>query len=61
MKADGVFGSENADMSSKNVGENPTHRKTKVSWATKIDPGLDGPKARPKGVVDGQQVNIPAP
>ena len=25
-----------------------------------IDPGLGGPKARPKGVVDGQQVNIPA-
>ena len=22
--------------------------------------GLGGPKARPKGVVDGQQVNIPA-
>ena len=22
--------------------------------------GLVGPKARPKGVVDGQQVNIPA-
>ena len=23
--------------------------------------GLVGPKARPKGVVDGQQVNIPVP
>ena len=25
-----------------------------------ISSGLGGPKARPKGVVDGQQVNIPA-
>ena len=47
-------------MSSKKAGENPAHRKLKVSWATQIDPGLVGPKARPKGVVDGQQVNIPA-
>ena len=26
-----------------------------------VRPGLVGPKARPKGVVDGQQVNIPVP
>ncbi len=25
-----------------------------------VNPGLGGPKARPKGVVDGMQVNIPA-
>jgi hypothetical protein len=25
-----------------------------------VNPGLDDPKARPKGVVDGMQVNIPA-
>ncbi len=25
-----------------------------------IIPGLGGPKARPKGVVDGQTVNIPS-
>jgi hypothetical protein len=25
-----------------------------------VNGGLVGPKARPKGVVDGQQVNIPA-
>ena len=47
-------------MSSTKAGENPAHRKTKVSWATKIVPGLVGPKTRPKGVADGQQVNIPA-
>ena len=31
----------------------------KVSQATLIGSGLVGPKARPKGVVDGQLVNIP--
>ncbi|OGY53682.1 MAG: hypothetical protein A2912_05045 [Candidatus Buchananbacteria bacterium RIFCSPLOWO2_01_FULL_40_23b] len=41
-------------MSNKNPGENPGHRKPKVSWATRIVPGLVGPKARPKGVVDGK-------
>ncbi|OGL67088.1 hypothetical protein A3H11_02730 [Candidatus Uhrbacteria bacterium RIFCSPLOWO2_12_FULL_47_10] len=51
---------ENVGISSTNEGENPSHRKGKVSWATQIVPGLVGPKARPKGVVDGQQVNIPA-
>ena len=38
---------ENVGMSSKNLGENPRHRKPKVSWATQLDPGLVGPKARP--------------
>ena len=47
-------------MSNHNVREIRTHRKSKVSWAMAIIPGLVGPKARPKGVVDGQQVNIPA-
>ena len=53
MRAAGVFRSENVGMSSKKTGENPVHRKPKVSWATTINPGLVGPKARPKGVVDG--------
>ena len=46
--------SENVGISSKKAGENPAHRKSEVSWATRIDPGLVGPKARPKGVVDGR-------
>jgi hypothetical protein len=37
------------------------HRKPKVSLAMEISQGLGGPKANPKGVVDGQPVNIPAP
>jgi len=56
----GAQRSENVGMSNRNAGENPAHRKSKVSWAMAIIPGLGGPKARPKGVVDGQPVNIPA-
>lgn len=52
-------GSENVGMSNRNVREIRTHRKSKVSRATAIVPGLVGPKARPKGVVDGKSVNIP--
>ena len=43
------------------AGENPAHRKAKVSRATLIVPGLVGPKARPDGVVDGSLVDIPEP
>ena len=56
----GPIGSENVGISSINEGENPSDRKPKVSWATQVGPGLVGPKARRKRVVDGQQVNIPA-
>ena len=56
----GGYGSENVGISSTNPGENPGHRKLKVSWATQIDPGLGGPKLKLKGVGDGQLVNIPA-
>ena len=56
----GAHRSKNVGISNRNVGENPTHRKSKVSWAMTINPGLVGPKARLKGVVDGQLVNIPA-
>ena len=47
-------------MSNYKTGENPVHRKPKVSLAMLISQGLGGPKANPKGVVDGQPVNIPA-
>ena len=48
-------------MSNHKAGENPARRIPKDSHATTIDVGLVGPKARPKGVADGQQVNIPVP
>ena len=41
------------------MSENLIRRKTKVSWGRLVRPGLVGPKVRPKGVIDGQQVNIP--
>lgn len=49
----GGYRRENVGISSKNAGENPAHRKSKVSWATQIDPGLVGPKVRLKSVTDG--------
>ena len=48
-------------MSSDKTGEKPVRRKPKGSWVKLISPGLVDPKARPKGVADGKQVNIPAP
>ena len=48
-------------MSNHNPDEISGHRKPKVSLAMTINQGLGGPKAKPKGVADGQPVNIPAP
>ncbi len=55
----GAYGSANVGMSNRNESEILSRRKSKVSWAMVIIPGLVGPKARPKGVVDGHPVNIP--
>ncbi len=38
----GTMRRENVGMSSKKTGENPVRRKSKVSWATRIVPGLVG-------------------
>ena len=59
MSVGGALGSENVGMSNHNLDEKSRHRKTKVSWATLIVPGLVGPKPRLKSVGDGQQVDIP--
>jgi len=48
-------------MSSDNQVEKAWRRKRKVSYATLIDVGLVGPKARPEGVVDGEAVKILLP
>jgi hypothetical protein len=50
-----------AGISSVNSDEKSGRRKPKVSWGRYIRPGLVGPKARPRGVADGQLVNIPVP
>ena len=52
---------EYAGISSVNSDEKSGRRKPKVSWGRDIRPGLVGPKARPRGVADGQLVNIPVP
>jgi hypothetical protein len=61
VRRPGGDGREYAGISSVNSDEKSGRRKPKVSWGRQIRPGLVGPKARPKGVADGQQVNIPAP
>ena len=59
VKSGGALSSENAGISNLKAGENPVGRKSKVSRATVIVPGLVGPKPRRISVGDGQQVNIP--
>ena len=59
MSSGGRSRSENVGMSNEKTSENLVRRKPKVSWGRFVRPGLVGPKARPKGVVDGQRVNIP--
>ena len=55
----GALGRENVGLSNRIAGESPAHRKSKVSLAMVFNQGLGGPKANPKGVADGQLVNIP--
>ena len=61
MRSFGRIRSENVGMSNEKISENLIRRKPKVSWGRLVRPGLVGPKSRSKGVVDGQQVNIPVP
>jgi len=49
----GALGRENVGMSNRIADESSAHRKSKVSLAMVINQGLGGPKANPKGVVDG--------
>ena len=56
----GAQRSENVGMSNRNSDEISERRKPKVSLAMIISQGLGGPKEKPKGVFDGQLVNIPA-
>jgi hypothetical protein len=57
----GVLRSENAGMSSVRNVSKRSHRMAEVSAARFILGGLVGPKPRPKGVGDGQTVDIPLP
>ena len=59
MRLGGARRSENVGTSSEIRVKNSNADLSEVSWATVFDPGLVGPKPRPQGVGDGQQVNIP--
>ena len=50
--------SENVGLSNRNSGESPEHQKSEVSLAMVFNQGLVGPKVKPKGVANGQSVNI---
>ena len=60
MRFGGAKRSENVGISNHKASEILAHRKPKVSLAMMIIQGLGGPKEKPKGVSDGQPVNIPA-
>ena len=61
MRTTGAFGSENAGMSSaREVRILPTVC-LRVPGEGSSSQGKSGPKTRPKGVADGQQVDIPVP
>ena len=49
----GALGRENVGLSNRIADESSAHRKSKVSLAMVFNQGLGGPKANPKGVVDG--------
>ncbi len=53
-----LYGSDDADISSEKTRGKRVRRKPKVSWGRLIRPGSVDPKPRPKGVGDGQSVNI---
>jgi hypothetical protein len=57
----GLRASKDAGISSAKTGENPVHRKSKVSAVQFVCGGSVGPKARLSSVVDGCQVYIPEP
>ena len=56
----GLLSSADAGISSEKTGENPVHRKPKVSAARLVRCRSAGPKARAVAVVDGQTVYIPS-
>lgn len=61
VRTAGGTGSDYAGISSAKIREKRIRRKPKVSWGRLIHPGLVDPKSRPKGVDDGQYVNIHIP
>ena len=61
MRTTGAYGSENAGVSSEMQVRILHTDRPRFPGEGSSALGKSGPKARPKGVVDGQQVYIPAP
>ena len=57
----GALRSENAGMSSANVVRILPAENLRIPGEGSSAQGKSGPKARPKGVVDGKLVDIPVP
>ena len=57
----GLYSSENAGMSSENYVGIIMAENLRFLGEGSSAQGKSGPKTRPKGVADGQQVEIPAP
>ena len=55
----GAYTSANAGMSNERGGRNSSAECPRVPGEGSSAQGKSGPKARPRGVVDGQQVDIP--
>ena len=58
-RGSGLHTRENAGMSSESMVRNHTVECSRFPGEGSSTQGKSGPKARPKGVVDGQQVDIP--
>ena len=56
----GALGRENVGLSNRIPDESSGHRKSKVSLAMVFNQGLGDPKVTPKGLADGQPINISA-
>ncbi len=61
MRSAGLIRSENAGVSSASGVRIPTTVCLRVPGEGSSSQGESGPKTRPKGVADGQQVYIPVP
>ena len=61
MRSAGLIRSENAGVSSASGVRIPTTVCLRVSGEGSSSQSESGPKTRPKGVADGQQVYIPVP
>ena len=61
MRTAGALGSENAGVSSASEVRILTTDCLRFSGEGSSAQGKSGPKTRPKGVADGQQVDIPVP